>query len=149
MKQVVCALIVKDGKLLITQHGETSGRPWKWEFPGGKVHPGEKPENALVREVMEELSIAVEIEMELEPVDYHYPGKDIHLIPYLCRWVSGTIYLHEHIGYQWIDPADIRNYDMLPADFLIFEKGSNRSRLLGYAGENAEDRRKHNAPTNY
>lgn len=146
MKHVVCALIVHEGLLLITEHGAHSGHPWQWEFPGGKIKFGEPAETALVREVFEELMIEISAEYQLEPVLYQYPGKEIHLIPYLCRWISGEIHLYEHNGYKWIKPCGIFDYDMLPADFDMLNCGDNFPLLLQYAGEQAQDCRKDKTP---
>lgn len=138
MKQVVCALIVHQGQLLITQHGQHSGHPWQWEFPGGKIHEGETAVDALIREISEELQIVISVEKQLEPVEFRYPGKDIRLIPFLCRWISGDIFLHVHYSYRWISPRTIFSHDMLPADFLMLHSGDNFSELLDYAGEQAQ-----------
>ncbi len=143
MKQVVCALIVNKGRLLITQHGVYSGHPFQWEFPGGKIMPGEPAQLALEREVYEELLIRVIAEKALEPIVYQYPGKEIYLMPYLCRWTAGEIILTEHYDYAWIDPRDIFNYDMLPADFEMLNQGDNFIRILHYCRSlSEEDRRK-------
>lgn len=147
MKQVVCALIVNDGKLLITQHGMHSGHPFQWEFPGGKIKSGEPPEVALKREVYEELLIEVTVEVPLEPVIYQYPGKEIYLMPYLCNWISGEIQLMEHYDFRWINPRDIFDYEMLSADFEMLNRGDNCIRLLHYAREQAKESRIQNAPT--
>lgn len=147
MKLVVCALIVNDGKLLIVQHGPNTGHPLKWEFPGGKIQPGELHEAALIREVFEELNILITVDMALEPVIYSYPGKDIHLFPFLCRWISGTFILKEHVDSMWIDPEQYADYDMLPADFELLLQGRNYSHLLHYAGKEAKQHRKQDTPT--
>lgn len=146
MKQVVCALIVNAGKLLITQHGLHSDHPFQWEFPGGKIKSGEQAELALIREVYEELLIEVSIDFPLEPIIYQYPGKEIYLMPFLCRWVSGEIQLMEHYDLRWIEPRGIFDYDMLPADFEMLNRGDNFIRLLHHAREQAEKSRKQNTP---
>jgi len=147
MKQVVCALIVHEGLLLIAQHAQHTGHPFQWEFPGGKILPGEPAEIALEREVFEELLIEVSAEAALEPVPFQYPGKEIYLMPFLCRWKSGEIILNEHNDYLWIDPRDIFKHDMLPADFEMLNRGDNYGRLLHYSREEKEERREYNAPT--
>ena len=146
MKQVVCALIVNDGKLLITQHGMHSGHPFQWEFPGGKIKSDELAEVALIREVYEELLIEVSIDLPLEPVIYQYPGREIYLMPFLCSWVSGEVQLIEHHDFRWIEPRYIFDYDMLPADFEMLNRGDNLIRLLHYARGQAETNRKQNIP---
>jgi 8-oxo-dGTP diphosphatase len=146
MKQVVCALIIHEGKLLITQHGAHTGHPLSWEFPGGKIQEGEIPEEALIREILEELNIFISVEMALHPVEYQYPGKVIRLMPYLCRWSSGEIELSEHNDSLWIEPGDVFAHDMLPADFKMLRAADNLSKLLQYAGKEAQEGRKHNTP---
>ncbi len=146
MKQVVCALIVHEGLLLITQHGQHTGHPYQWEFPGGKILPGEPAEIALEREVFEELLIEVSAEAALEPVPFKYPGKDIYLMPFLSRWKSGKIVLNEHNDFLWINPTDVFNHDMLPADFEMLNRGDNFVRLLNYAREELQDSRECNTP---
>ncbi|HPT32896.1 MAG TPA: (deoxy)nucleoside triphosphate pyrophosphohydrolase [Prolixibacteraceae bacterium] len=133
VKDVVCALIVHEGKLLITQHGMHAGHPWKWEFPGGKIQPEEKPEEALTREIREELEIAVTPDTRLIPVTHAYADKEIRLHPFLCRWTGGTITLNEHHVFAWILPEEISRFDMLEADHQMLAEGDNFARLLDYA----------------
>lgn len=147
MKLVVCALIVNDGKLLIVQHGPDTGHPLKWEFPGGKIKPGELHEAALIREVTEELNIRISVDLPLEPVIYSYPGNNIQLFPFLCRWTSGTFILKEHVDARWINPENYPDFDMLPADFEMLTRGRNLSELIHYAGNKAKEHRKQNTPT--
>jgi 8-oxo-dGTP diphosphatase len=132
-KEVVCALIVADGKLLVTQHGENSGHPWKWEFPGGKIQPGESHEEALTREIMEELDIGITVIAPLEPVLHTYPGREILLYPYLCRWEEGQLLLKEHHDGRWIDPEETADLDMLEADFKMLGHPENWARLLAFS----------------
>ena len=135
MKQVVCALIIHEGKLLITQHGAHTGHPLSWEFPGGKIQEGEIPEQALIREILEELDISISVDIALQPVEYQYPGKTIWLIPFICRWTSGEIELREHNDSLWIDPGDVFSHDMLPADFRMLQAADNFTQLLQYSGK--------------
>jgi 8-oxo-dGTP diphosphatase len=138
MKKVVCALIVNNGKLLIVQHPPESGHALQWEFPGGKIQEGEDNETALIREVYEELNIEISVENALHPGIYQYPGKEIHLIPYLCRWSSGTLTLFEHHAFLWIKPKEIFNHNMLPADFEMLNRSDNFLQLLQYAQRQPE-----------
>lgn len=147
MKLVVCALIIHEGLLLITQHGHDSGHPLMWEFPGGKIKPGEPAEVALVREIFEELDIEVAVDQSLKVVDYHYPGKNIRLMPFLCRWISGDITLNVHLDCKWIEPQQLFEENMLPADFAMLNAGNNFRDLLHYAGKQTEESRENNAPS--
>jgi 8-oxo-dGTP diphosphatase len=126
---VVCALVVDNGKLLIVQHGPSSRHPWKWEFPGGKVHPGETPEAALVREIREELEMEIQIIIPLEPAGYAYPDKTIQLIPFLCLPNSGKLYLHEHARYEWVSLDELSVYDLLPPDRALLKIEMNEKNL--------------------
>jgi len=135
MTDVVCALIVNNGKILIVQHGALSKHHGKWEFPGGKVHPGEFPESALIREIREELDIDVEVIFPLEAVVYPYPGKTIRLIPYVCAILSGSIFLNEHCQLHWSDIPGILGADLLPADLALMEIKENYLKLLEFTSE--------------
>jgi 8-oxo-dGTP diphosphatase len=121
MINVVCALIVDNGKILVVQHGPSSHHPGKWEFPGGKVHPGESPEAALIREIREELEMEIGIIIPLDPAIYTYPDKAILLNPFLCSGNSDDLILHEHARYERVSLDDLSGYDLLPADRAVLE----------------------------
>jgi 8-oxo-dGTP diphosphatase len=131
MIDVVCAIIIKAGKLLIVQHGPDSINPGKWEFPGGKVHPGELPEAALIREIREELELEIKIITPLEPAGYAYPDKTILLIPFLCLCNSADLILNEHSRFEWVFLDDLAGYDLLPADRAVLEIEVNYRELSG------------------
>lgn len=133
VKEVVCALIVQDGKLLVTQHGMHARHPWKWEFPGGKVQPGETFEEALVREIREEINVEIRTDVGLIPATHRYDDKEIRLLPFLCRHSGGTLQLNEHYHAVWVTPEEISGYDMLEADREMLAAGDNFARLLDYA----------------
>jgi 8-oxo-dGTP diphosphatase len=132
MTDVVCALIIKAGRLLIVQHGPDSEHPGKWEFPGGKVHPGESPESALIREIREELEMEINICIPLEPASYTYPDKTILLIPFLCSVNSVDLILHEHSRFEWVFWGDLIGYELLPADRVLLEIKMNEKSLVGF-----------------
>lgn len=113
---VVCALIIKEGKILGTRRSSLANRAGKWEFPGGKVRQGEKPENALIREIDEELGIAVSVIHRFPHLVYDYPEISIRLIPFICKWVEGDIRLKDHDQYAWILRENLSNYDWSGAD---------------------------------
>lgn len=137
MKQVVCAMIFRHGKLLVARHGENSNRPWKWEFPGGKVQLGESPTEALVREIREELNVTVRVDAPLEAVVSRSPGHEITLMPFLCRIVSGEPELREHAEIRWIELHEVTSLEMLPADYEVMKGRENLRLLSEYAGEEA------------
>lgn len=120
MKQieVVAAIIVADGKILATQRGYGEYMD-KWEFPGGKIEPGETPEEALRREIREELSADISVNQFVCTVEHDYPTFHLTMHNYLCQVVSGHLQLLEHEAARWLDIAHINTVDWLPADRKI------------------------------
>lgn len=115
---VAVALIDPDGRILIAKRPEGKQLAGLWEFPGGKVEPGERPEQALIRELKEELGIDVK-EACLAPFVFtsHAYEKFHLLMPlYLCRRWSGTVVAKEHSALAWVKPTKLRDYPMPPAD---------------------------------
>jgi 8-oxo-dGTP diphosphatase len=115
---VAVALIDSDGRVLIAQRPEGKQLAGLWEFPGGKVEPGERPEAALIRELKEELGIDV-TEACLAPFVFTSHGYDsFHLLMplYLCRRWSGVVQAREHSALKWVRPAQLTDYPMPPAD---------------------------------
>lgn len=115
---VACALIDPDGRVLIAQR--PSGKPMAglWEFPGGKVETGERPEDTLIRELSEELGIIVR-EACLAPLTFaSHAYPDFHLLMplYVCRRWEGEITAKVHAGLAWVRPNRLRDYPMPPAD---------------------------------
>src|SRR5271163_1175423 len=109
-----CALIDPDGRVLLAQRPEGKSMAGLWEFPGGKIEPGERPELSLIRELKEELGIVVKEEC-LAPLtftSYSYP--DFHLLMplYVCRRWEGIVEAREGQKLKWVRPADLRNYAM-------------------------------------
>lgn len=109
--EVSCAIIEADKLVLVAQRGTAMSMPLKWEFPGGKIHDGESPQQCLRRELMEELSIAVEVLRPLPPAVHDYPGFSITLFPFICKIVSGEITLHEHKAVRWLIPEELLSVD--------------------------------------
>lgn len=115
---VAVALIDTDGRILIAQRPEGKQLAGLWEFPGGKVEPGERPEQALIRELKEELGIDVK-EACLAPFVFTSHGYEkFHLLMplYLCRKWSGTVVAKEHSALAWVKPGKLLDYPMPPAD---------------------------------
>ena len=112
---VVAAIIWKGGRILATQrgYGEFAGG---WEFPGGKIEQGETPEQAVVREVHEELEVSIAVDSLVTVVDYDYSTFHLHMYCFLCHVVDGQIELHEHRAARWLDAGNIDSVDWLPAD---------------------------------
>lgn len=107
--------------VLITQRSSSMSQPLLWEFPGGKLEPGETEQECLVREIREELSITITPVQRLVPVRHTYPDKIVELIPYTCSYVSGDILLLEHVTYKWVKPGEMPKYNWCPADIPIVE----------------------------
>lgn len=101
MIEVCCAIIINESRILAVQRGPESKHPWKWEFPGGKVHPLESPEQCIIREIEEELMIGIEILEPLLSVEFDYGKGMIRLMPFVCKVISGEMILTEHVGHQW------------------------------------------------
>lgn len=115
---VAVALIDPDGRVLIAQRPEGKALAGLWEFPGGKVEPGERPEQALIRELREELGIDVN-EACLAPFVFaSHAYESFHLLMplYLCRRWSGVVVRHEHAALAWVKPNKLSDYPMPPAD---------------------------------
>lgn len=115
---VVAAIIQRDGKVLATQRGYGDYKDG-WEFPGGKIEPGETPEEALVREIREELDMVVAVERHVVDVSYDYPQFHLEMGCYLCSVATGTLHLLEHEAARWLGHEDIGSVDWLPADVLV------------------------------
>ena len=119
----VVAAVIKDenGKILITQRNLKKAQGGLWEFPGGKIEPNETKENAIVREIKEELEIDIEVESYLAEKVFNYPEKDINLIALKCKKINGDIKLLEHEDYKWVDSSELNKYEFAPADIFIVE----------------------------
>lgn len=118
---VACALVDADGRVLIAQRPPGKDMEGLWEFPGGKMEPGERPEDTLIRELAEELSIAVK-EPCLAPLTFashSYPTFHLLMPLYICRRWDGTVTAKEHKALKWVKPNELRNYPMPPADLPL------------------------------
>ena len=116
--EVVAAIIVRDGKVFATQRGYGDWKDY-WEFPGGKMEPGETPEEALKREIREELATGISVDRFLCTIDYDYPTFHLTMHNYLCSIVSGHLDLLEHEAAGWVAPQELDTIGWLPADRLI------------------------------
>src|SRR5690606_17584748 len=99
---VTCAIIIHDGNVLICQRSSTMDLPLKWEFPGGKVEPGEDEKLTIVREIKEELHLDIAVIKRLQPAEHDYPTFRIRLIPFIAKVVGGELLLEEHADAEWI-----------------------------------------------
>ena len=115
---VVAAVIERGGKYFATQRGYGEFKDW-WEFPGGKIEPGETPEEALRREIREELETEIVVDRHLTTVDYDYPS--FHLACYLCHIAVGNLYLVEAEAARWLAKEELDSVAWLPADKEVVE----------------------------
>ena len=113
--EVVAAVIRSEGRVFATQRGYGDFKDW-WEFPGGKIEPGETAEEALAREIREELSAEITVERLLKTVDWDYPAFHLTLHCFLCSLSSEEMSLNEHEAAKWLDAESIYSVKWLPAD---------------------------------
>ena len=126
--RVVAAIIIHENKIFATQRGYGEFKDG-WEFPGGKIEPGETPQEALVREIKEELDIKVEVKDFLETVEYDYPEFHLSMDCFFCTIRSGELVLKEHEVAKWLTAETLESVEWLPADKGLVE-GIKRSMLL-------------------
>lgn len=122
--RVVAAIIINDGKVFATQRGYGEFKDG-WEFPGGKIDVGETPEEALVREIKEELDTEVEVKELLETVEYDYPKFHLSMDCFICKIKAGELVLKEHEASQWLTKETLDSVEWLPADLGLIEKIEN------------------------
>ena len=116
--RVVAAVIYDDHKILATQRGYGDYKDG-WEFPGGKIEPGETSRAALVREIKEELGAVVEPGKLISTIEYDYPDFHLSMDCFWCRLVSGRPVLREHEAAKWLTFAELDSVDWLPADLAL------------------------------
>jgi mutator protein MutT len=119
--EVVAAVIERDGKLLITRRPEGSHLSGLWEFPGGKPQPGETFEQALRREIDEELGAEVSVGERIETIEWQYPDKRVRLVFFRCD-VRGEPRPLEGQEMAWVTPADLARYEFPPADAALIQR---------------------------
>jgi 8-oxo-dGTP diphosphatase len=131
---VACAIIERDGLILSAQRKAGMRLALKWEFPGGKIDPGENPEQCLRRELMEELGISVDIVRQLDRVTHPYSFFTVTLYPFVCTIASGEPAMIEHAAFLWLPPDELLSLDWAEADiplikhFLQLRRGTDLSR---------------------
>lgn len=119
--EVVAAIITEKGKIFATQRGYGAFKDG-WEFPGGKIESGETPEQALKREIREELDTEIEVGELFDTVEYDYPDFHLILHCYICTVKSGNLMLKEHKAAKWLSRENLGSVDWLPADIGLIEK---------------------------
>ena len=123
--EVVAAIIRRDDMVLATQRGYGEWKDW-WEFPGGKIEAGETPEEALQREIHEELSTEISVDQFLCTVEWDYPKFHLTMHCYLCSLIGDSLHLNEHEAARWLAPAELASVQWLPADMQVIDKLTNR-----------------------
>ncbi len=118
---VAAAIVIEDGRVFATQRGYG---PWKdyWEFPGGKIEPGETPEEALRREMLEELGVETEPSALLARAEYDYPEFHLSMLCFLTAVTKGELTLKEHEAARWLGRDELLSVRWLPADLAVIEE---------------------------
>ncbi len=122
MKQVAAAIIIDGTKVLITQRSIADKLSLKWEFPGGKLEAEETPEQCLVREIKEELSLDITVQQHFMNTVHTYDSNQIELMAYIACIRGGQIRLNVHNDAQWVLIGQLKTYDFAPADWPIVTK---------------------------
>ena len=119
--RVVAAVIKENGKIFATQrgYGELKGG---WEFPGGKIEAGEKPQEALQREIREELDTQIEVGELIDTIEYDYTSFHLSMDCFWCKIVKGNLVLKEHEAAKWLGREELDSVDWLPADITLIKK---------------------------
>ena len=113
---VTAAIIFDEEKVLITRRPDGKRHPGLWEFPGGKIEPGESPEEALYREIREELAAEVCVAEIFEVVFYRYDWGPVLILAYRCQLLTNTIHDIGVTEHRWVHPKDLAEFSILPAD---------------------------------
>ena len=119
--EVVAAIIIKDGEVFATQRGYGEFKGW-WEFPGGKIESDECPQEALVREIREELDAEIEVGELLETVEWDYPNFHLTMHCFICSLLSESLHLNEHEAAAWLTRETLHSVKWLPADEGLLPK---------------------------
>ena len=119
--RVVAAVIRKDDKIFATQRGYGEFKDG-WEFPGGKIEEGETPEQALAREIREELNTEIQVGKLIDTIEYDYPKFHLSMDCFWCEIMQGGLELKEHEAARWLSKEELYSVDWLPADVGVIER---------------------------
>lgn len=119
--EVVAAIILNENQIFATQRGYGAFKGF-WEFPGGKIEQGETKEEALIREIREELSIEIEIGAAFRTIEWDYPDFHLTMHSYWCRQISKSLRLNEHEDARWLSKKDLFSVRWLPADIQLLKE---------------------------
>ena len=119
--EVAAAIIIKDDSVFATQRGYGEWKGW-WEFPGGKIESGECPQEALKREIKEELDAEISVGELLQTVEWDYPAFHLTMHCYICSLESGSLHLNEHEASAWLTEGTLSSVQWLPADLILLDR---------------------------
>ena len=119
---VAAAVVIREGRVLLTRRMEGQHLAGMWEFPGGKLERGEPPEAAVVRECREECGIEIEVQGILEVTHHCYPEKEVLLLFYHCALLGGEVQHFQVADHAWVAPAELESYPLPPADVRIVRR---------------------------
>ena len=119
--EVVCAVIIKDKKVFCTKRGERGECAYKWEFPGGKIESGETKEEALLREIKEELNCDINIKKYLTTINHEYNTFNLTMHVYICELINNDPILIEHIDSMWCSNDELKKLDFAEADYKFLK----------------------------
>ena len=122
MLTVSAAVVLRDGKIMLCQRRPEVHNGLKWEFPGGKIEPGESPEAALVRELREELDLQVQVGRVIDAVHHRYPDREVLVLFYDCRVAQGEPRTVDCNAIAWARPEALRGYDFAGADLAFVQR---------------------------
>ena len=122
MVKVVCGELIENGRVLMARRSAIMEHPLQWEFPGGKIAEGEIEEDALKRELFEELGVNIHVNLALQPVLWKYPDKQVELYPMICERISGTPRPLEHQELRWCSRKELKSLNILDADIAILNQ---------------------------
>ncbi len=122
--EVVAAIIINDGKILCMQRNISKYEyvSLKYEFPGGKIEAGESKEQALAREILEEMDLKIDIGKEFLTVEHEYPDFKLTMHSFLCKSSTNEFNLKEHVDFKWLSKSELKNLDWAAADVPIVNK---------------------------
>jgi len=119
--EVAAAIIIRNGKVFATRRGYGEWKGW-WEFPGGKIESGECPQEALKREIKEELDAEISVGELLQTVEWDYPAFHLTMHCYICSLESGSLNLNEHEASAWLTEGTLSSVQWLPADLILLDR---------------------------
>lgn len=119
--EVVAAYIKKDGRVFCCQRGDKGECKFMWEFPGGKIEPNETKEQAIIREIKEELNSKIGVVKFLTAINHEYNAFSMNMYVYECELLEGNLEISEHIDFKWVCEAELNELPFAPADKKVID----------------------------